>query len=107
MGVPVPCKGLPPPPAPHPPPPPHTYKFKRFGDSASPDKKFPVEAVPFNLLIKLVCLPNFAGDQKSKSVPCFPKSGPRTFFGPQECEIWSARKKTCKYSFKNTVFLAS
>jgi hypothetical protein len=30
------------------PPPPltHTYKFKRFGVSAFPDKKFPVEAVP-------------------------------------------------------------
>jgi hypothetical protein len=26
--------------------PPHTYKFKRFGVSAFPDKKFPVEAVP-------------------------------------------------------------
>jgi hypothetical protein len=24
----------------------HTYKFKRFGVSAFPDKKFPVEAVP-------------------------------------------------------------
>jgi hypothetical protein len=35
---------------PPPPPPPHThtntYKFKRFGVSAYPDKKFPVEAVP-------------------------------------------------------------
>ena len=27
--------------------PPHTYKFKRFGVSAFPDKKFPVEAVPY------------------------------------------------------------
>ena len=29
---------------------------------------------------------------------CFPKSGPRTFFGPPEFLIWSARKKNC-YSF--------
>ncbi len=33
-------------PATPPAPPPPTYKFKRFGVSAFPDKKFPVEAVP-------------------------------------------------------------
>ena len=33
-------------PSPAPLPPTHTYKFKRFGVSAFPDKKFPVEAVP-------------------------------------------------------------
>ncbi len=34
-------------PPPGSPAPTHTYKFKRFGVSAFPDKKFPVEAVPY------------------------------------------------------------